>query len=361
MGVPRNHAVSFGLVLALACAVPAWAQCTTSVAIVAPIDITTPGCYTLANTITTGATPPTGMGIVISVSDVYLDLSGYAINALTLTRSGIEVSAGLDNITIRNGAINGGFNSVQVLGGSNVVIERLKIFSPSNYAFLIASGTGLVVRDNQIWGGRGIVIGAGFPTIRAATIENNLLENVREGIKIDGAAGVALLGNRVINVTAVAPVVAHGIVVFNSQGFVISGNTVSSIADGNGIHAEGCVDGQIEDNVVNAANGHGISLLTTHNSRLRNNVSGTNTLTGIRVNGDFNSVEGNLLNQNGQSGLWLDGTTGPSQGNTYGRNSVTSSGTLPGACSNVCDPAQICDDGPNNVSFGDNITGAGQC
>jgi parallel beta-helix repeat protein len=349
-----------GVVLSLVGALPAAAQCHTSYPVVVPTTLVKPGCYTLAGSITTASGPGSRPAIVISGSDIYLDLSGYAINVTTLNDPGIRVDPGLRNVTIRNGAINGGSRAIEVVGdATNLVVEDLRIFAPAYEAVLVPSATNLVFRRNEIFGGSAVAFGDQAAYLHTATIEDNLLQDAG-GIRVTNAIGVAVRGNRVYH--DASAVANHAIGVKGSESFEVAGNTVATVLSGNGINVEDSREGRIVDNVIRNASGHGISLQASDNCSLLENVSGTNVLTGIRVEGRHNRIERNQLNMNGQSGLWLEGTAGYGLGNTYGRNSCTSSGTLPGSCSSsVCDPAAICDDGPSNLSFGDNLDGSGPC
>jgi parallel beta helix pectate lyase-like protein len=142
-----------------------------------PVSITQPGSYKLSGILTV---PDTNTdGIVISADHVTIDLNGFAILGSAVCSSagcsptsgqgdGIETSGPTyDNITVRNGTIQGMGGSGLNLFGSSLLVEYLHVRSNSARGMQIFSGsegTPSVVRHNIVEqnGGVGIILSAGL-------------------------------------------------------------------------------------------------------------------------------------------------------------------------------------------------------
>ena len=173
------------------------------------INITRSGVYRLDENIRVQS----GDGIVITASNVTLNLNGYSISTRTEgTGRGVVVS-NASGVSVRNGKI-GGFNAnVMVSGSSNVVVENLQITGeglapvggPTEIGILILNGRAVAVNKNVISSvNLGIFVRGGGSTgnrifenviVGGATPANNLL-----GICYNPAAGAGTDGPRGDNI-----------------------------------------------------------------------------------------------------------------------------------------------------------------
>jgi hypothetical protein len=107
-------------------------------------------------------------GVLITASNVTLDLQGFVITGASGTANGIEVAAGLTNVVILDGIITG-FGGAGVLAGSDTA----------------TSITGLNVQGN----GTGISCGIG------SLVQSNIIQgNLGEGLSFSDTTG-GFLGN----------------------------------------------------------------------------------------------------------------------------------------------------------------------
>lgn len=118
------------------------------------IEINRPGNYRLSDDVSVG----NGDGIVITASNVTLNLNGNAVTTATAgTGRGIFIS-GAKGVAVRNGKV-GGFNSnVMVLNSTNINVETLQIVGgglapnngPTEIGVLIVNGRSVFVSRNNI-------------------------------------------------------------------------------------------------------------------------------------------------------------------------------------------------------------------
>ena len=165
-------------------------------------------------------------------------------------------------------------------------------------------------------------------------------------------------------------------------------NGITTVADNavrssgfRGIFVNKTFSCRVSENVVHASGqdtseqkGWGIQLSSEAASCLvQDNTSSGNTRSGLRIIGNYNHIVNNVLNQNGEFGLFFDfadpteedpSPTRPMQ-NTFGGNTARGNGTInPGAtcdqqtpkgpCTGLCLP-DYCDEGVGTTSFGTNL------
>ena len=173
------------------------------------VTITRSGVYRLNDDINVN----NGDGIVITASNVTLNLNGYSVTTRTEgTGRGVVVS-GATGVSVRNGKI-GGFNAnVMVSSATNVVVENLQITGeglapvggPTEIGILIVNGRAVAVNKNVISSvNLGIFVRGGGSTgnrifenmiVGGANPGNNLL-----GICYNPAAGAGPEGPRGDNI-----------------------------------------------------------------------------------------------------------------------------------------------------------------
>ena len=102
--------------------------------------ITQPGSYVLAGNINAGV----ANGLIISSSDVTLDLNGYRVSTTGIVQNPITLSGALSNITIRNGSTHGGVNGIIVAASvTGLLFEDLRVASASQTGLQMNSGGNL--------------------------------------------------------------------------------------------------------------------------------------------------------------------------------------------------------------------------
>ena len=140
------------------------------------LRITRPGNYRLFRS----RTVRSGDGIVISASNVTLDLNGNTVSTRSRGNGrGIVIDGG-KNVVVRNGKVNGFALNVGVLGGQNVKVDGLQI-----------TGDGLAPDGGPS------EIGIMLVNTKASRISNNAISSVNLGIFVrgGGSTGNAINGN----------------------------------------------------------------------------------------------------------------------------------------------------------------------
>jgi len=123
-----------------------------------PYDITEPGAYYLIGSLDYSSNTH---GIVISCSDVKLDLNGFKLNGTPDTLSAIHVSQRCDNIVIRNGIVRGwGLFGINATNASDSTYEELKAYDNQLSGFHIGPNS-LVQQCGAYDNGYGVTNGVG--------------------------------------------------------------------------------------------------------------------------------------------------------------------------------------------------------
>jgi hypothetical protein len=142
-----------------------------------PITISQPGSYKLAGNLNV---PAGSGGIVITASNVTLDLGGYSIIGgnqcsggwWTMSCTGSSTSVGIDAhtpnmVTITNGQVSGFGTGVNI--GFASTAADLRVSSVSNYG--IVAGTGSIVRNTNVF----------YAKVGGISAGNALVEHVNVG------------------------------------------------------------------------------------------------------------------------------------------------------------------------------------
>ena len=99
-----------------------------------PFTITNAGSYIVTSPLT-GSTG--NSGIEIQVGEVTLDLNGFTLNGVSGSLDGIDVSASIENVDIRNGMVRGwGDNGIDALSASNSHFSKLIVHTNANAGLL---------------------------------------------------------------------------------------------------------------------------------------------------------------------------------------------------------------------------------
>ncbi len=177
-----------------------------------PSIITEQGIYCLTGNLSTAMT--SGNAIEIQTNNVTIDLNAWKLGGLA---AGIGTAAngiyGFDrkNVTIRNGTVRGFYRGI-LLDGPNAQGNLIEDVRAEQNTFLGIGtvGRGDIIRRNQ-------VVDTGGSNLNLA------------GISASGA-GVRMLDNDIVGVTATGTSTAYGIFQQSGVGTVIEGNRIAEIA-----------------------------------------------------------------------------------------------------------------------------------
>jgi len=247
-----------------------------------PFTISTSGSYYLTGNLTGVAG---AHGITISVSDVTLDLNGFALIGVAGSVNGVNVSPGT-NTHILNGTVRDwDGHGVQAFSALNSRVENLRSFSNGGSGISIGSNSTVTACEAYLNGGTGVEAGQnssiiactaqansanGF-TLSTASVISDCTARNNGGDGIDGTTNAIIKG-------CVAMANLNDGIQVNSGAYVTGNNsTVNGLggADGAGIHATGA-NNRIDGNHV-TINDRGIDVDAAGNTIVRNSASGNTT------------------------------------------------------------------------------------
>lgn len=268
-----------------------------------------------------------------------LELRNGTVTSPAVTNAVIEVgtASAAGKAIVEDLRVSGGDRGIFLNGVPNFFVRRNLI---SDFASVSSEGISISA--------------GGFPgtTPFQGIIESNVLRD-------DGAGGGGSFGISVFHPT---------------EGVIIRSNTVQ--AGFTGVQLSSATGALVEDNYVtdnasigyNIANGgslriinnrvegasqHGFQLFNVQNSLITDNIATDCSLHGFYVtfNSGGNLFERNVANLNGKGFQFDSG----SDNNRYGRNSAFGNTGGCGVGIATCGQANFCDQGANNLSFGDNL------
>ena len=265
------------------------------------VDISKLAVDGTGSNLNSGCTEPALIGIY------YRNASGTVNNVVARNQAqdtanfGCQDSAGL-GIFVESGGS----------GTSTVTIENSSVHGyQKNGITADETGTTVTIDGNSVMGTgsintaqNGIQVGFGA----TGTVENNTVSD-------DIFNGNPSLGT------------GSGILIYDSGGMTITGNTVSSTQNGIPIVTDG-------------------SFPANHNMVTHNRVTNTQLNDGIDLCSNNNTAEGNIVDNSGESGIHLDSTCGAT-----GNNNVVSRNTVHEACAGI-----LLGSGTGNTLTGNTIT-----
>jgi hypothetical protein len=304
----RNSLGLAALALAASVAAPVAARAAESrTPICGPVTITASGTYVLTRDVTIDATHP----FSVLGGTVTLDLNGHTIADPSGALNVVRVSNA--QLTLRNGHLSGGANSVAIdavsAPATTVDLDRLELGNAKTG--VNASGPARLTLTNSTIRSQAtaVLVALAGPSMQIRITGNDLRSSAR-GIDLAGTTQVS--GAVIENNTIVAG--AEGIVVEGQhEAASIRDNTVAS-GNGSAIYAAGGGGHVIESNTVRRSAGAGIEVTSNYVRVLSNTVTVAGN-DGIRIWGQGNAVESNLVGGCAGYGLALPGT-----GNVYRNN-----------------------------------------
>jgi parallel beta-helix repeat protein len=245
--------------------------------------------------------PCSGDGIIIGADNITLDLNGFTVSGTAAPGEGAGILLdGRSGVSVRNVQVTLFDAGVVIAGGSRNTVNRIlaqdnignrttdygdgiALFSSSNNTIM-----GNVVRHNGLYDGIGLVGNSDNNLIDSNAVQDNNVQSTPTlvddmGIRVEGpGAG----GNTVRN-NSVTGNGLDGIIVFPFAGN--TGNTVQrNVTRGNGFH----------DKAHRRGNGIVVGAAST---LIENNISESNAASGIRVNGQNNTIRFNRATNNALS------------------------------------------------------------
>ena len=235
-----------------------------------PITITESGVYCLTDNLATSIT--TGNAITLDADNITIDLNGWMLDGsgagMATEATGIY-SYQLNNITVRNGTIQGFHYGVQLdvdtvtySASRGNLIERIRA-SANTGAALFTKGMGTIIRHNHIVNTGNSTISPNYWAVGISSYGTNC----------------QVLNNTINNTTASGSGTADAIYMRNANSSIIEGNQVSGLYSG-------------------ALNMYGIHLVSSHGVIVRGN-SISETFWGVYF--DSSSL--------GASGKYMDNLT----------------------------------------------------
>jgi hypothetical protein len=265
----------------------------------------------------------------VNISNLAVDGSNNGLTSCGTDLAGIYYQNGsgtISNVAVRNQALSTSLNGCQI--GEGIYIE-------SGY------GTGgvsnVAVNNSSVHGYQknGITADGGATSVQVA---NNFIAGqgpttgaAENGIQFSGGAGGSITGNTVLdNIYTGGGYGASGILIYSSQGVLISNNSI----------------GSRQLPIVTASDSSNPTPLNPkgtadHTTISNNQVTNTNFGDGIDACSNFNNITGNTVVNTLTSGIHLDSTCGGT-----GKNNIVTLNTINESCAGVLEGAS-----PNVVTL----------
>lgn len=300
------------LVLAAPIVLPAFAD-EGRIPIYQPTSITTPGHYVVTRNISIVA----GDVIRIASNNVALDLNGHTLSSSATTGNIVSVSAGLSEVSVRNGRLSGGSHGVHASDGNRVRLERLEISDSADAGIRLAHMDFAEVLSCRVVGANsssalGTDLGAihidGTP-VDGRVDDNTVISTFFDGIRLEGLQSGEVARNVVLSPSLLCSSCGSGLLITGNGGNHVESNI---LRDGRGpgmiIASPGS---HIHKNSVTGNAEGGISIASNGNQVLENVVVGNGDNLdgpwGIIVSGSDNRIKGNEVQGNLGHGIHIAG------------------------------------------------------
>ena len=266
-----------------------------------PYTITQPGSYQLTGNLTV---PVGTSGILISASNVTLDLNGFSImTSCTDSCSGsgigtVFLGTELTGISVRNGSVQGFNNGVELSGGGGFLVQNVKAQSNTHFGIDLEgqiAGAGIVDRCIAINNGDAGISGGAQLTVTESVASGN------------GGFGIQPGESSIVKGSSASR--NHGAGIMAGGSSTLTGNT-SNFNQGDGINVD--VWCTLTDNTANSNGGNGIIGVGGDGSTFTGNTASQNSKWGFNVFCPSNLI-GNMATAN---------TLGPETETSTGCNKV---------------------------------------
>lgn len=195
-----------------------------------PVTITTPGRYAVVEPLSYTPSNATDYPITIDADNVYLTFNGYTLTVGNKTASSIAIMNGRNNISIVNGAINGG-DTVFFMGNHDgITLDSLFVNdcgTAATAAFTIAGGSNNITASNIRENGNQNTVGFGLKDCTNIRVSNCAFDNnLSNGLVMNGCQHVTV-ENVIVNETNL-----NGIVIGSSSDVYITDCSVAALSAG---------------------------------------------------------------------------------------------------------------------------------
>ena len=291
-----------------------------------PVSITQSGTYVMTRDLSIS----TDTNIIdIAASNVTIDLNGRSLTSSSNTASIINIGNGAyNNITIKNGYLNGGSSGVYSNSSTRIRIflDNLTIRDTASDAIDIQNIRYVEISGCKIISPAGYAINLnGVDNTFPAKINNNIITGANfTGISATGIQAGEIRGNTILIMgasTSYRGIYLDTVSGLTAGGNLIAGNTISgsgnNLLPGIQITPDSANNSIIDNVIAEAYNGIWIQ---SNNNLFRGNTVSAHSGNGIGVAGLRNIIEDNQISGNGTggSGFGIFFSGGPS--NAYRNN-----------------------------------------
>ncbi len=270
--------------------------------ITGPTVITSPGQYYIAAGVTNSTAP---VYIEVQASNVYIDGKGKVIDGSDSANSiGIKIynsAMSLVNVVVKNVVLNDWGTGLWLNDVKNSLIDKVTVTSCPGNGVLLQNSIGNTIQNSVLEKNEmsGIILysGSNSNTVQGVTSQDNMIDGIR----------IRFSNNNIVQNSKLLNNRGDGLN-FNEQAHynTVIKNTITG-NNGHGIELYESGNNQITQNTIRD-NKNGIYV----NSNCFNNEISKNTLSGNDFNGlvllhsaTDNVVFGNIVDTNGEAGLWL--------------------------------------------------------
>lgn len=283
-----------------------------------PTTITQPGSYYLVSNFV-GASGQ--HGIVVSASNVTLDLMGFTLTGIPGTSSGILIASGVQNVGVRNGTLTKWGRAVRADSDTTgVQLTHLNALECDQGLLISARNSVIEGCVASLNSGSGITVSSGCRVANCTASGNQDVGfNIAEGSYLEGTS-----------------IVTNCVAKDNRcKGMLVASNALitNCVVTGNGTEADQFDSGiyvwafrsEIKD--CNISNNRGNGVLVHRQCLVKDNLIVNNTSVGIRVgyaaiDNWGGRVEGNMISGNG-TGILIPSVEAGRPGNLIIRNTLS--------------------------------------
>jgi parallel beta-helix repeat protein len=274
--------------------------------LVSTYRITQPGSYYLTGDVTGSAGR---YGIVVSASDVTIDLNGFAVRGVAGAFSGIITdTSARSNVTVRRGTIRDWPNNGIAFAGSaasGAVIDDVRLISIVGQNMLLPANSRVTNCTIENAGSYGIYAPFGRTLVESCTVRNAV------------SYGILVFDNSVVRACSVENVNGSGII--GTVGCVIANSSAAGCSTGIYIELGSTAEGCVARNC--STEGFFVNLGSTVRGCTSSGNGATSVASGIRVAGADCRIEGNNVTG---SDFGIRSTGG---GNIFVRNTASGNTT----------------------------------
>jgi hypothetical protein len=283
-----------------------------------PLSITSPGLYTVCAPLTFDGSPM----ITVTADNVCINLGGYTLT----TDNRAIVCSSATNVTICNGTIQSGLESIVVTSSSNVLLQYISCYQPSDVAISVTSSGGVIIDHCMIAGYNGTtafgyispaalyILNSGSVILRDCTVVGVSAGTPVRGIGIiqnispTGTGGVGVQHCTVQNTTNEGYLIASG--GGNLDNIVVANCTASNNSTSFSItHTSGSGSGPVVEQCIAENSTQGFAISATQGTTLNHCIAASNSTSGFSIDAaSTQTIISSCISQNNFTGFTVNGT-----------------------------------------------------